>query len=193
MSPGLSCRDCRLAPPRFVGTAAAFDYAEPGVSDWVLRLKHGGRPDLALPLARIAGLELARAVRSGRLAAAPSQGDLLVPVPLHSARHAERGYNQAGLLAAELARLVGGDSLPLLQRSRSTFVQGDPAAPPRRLNVQGAFRAARPVQLQPWVGERRRVWLVDDVMTTGATASACAEALKRAGAGKIHVVVLARA
>lgn len=193
MSASVSCRACIRKPPGFKGTAAAFDYGQSGVPDWILRFKHGARADLAQPLARIARLELAKAVEQGQLATAPGPGDLLVPVPLHPARLAERGYNQASLVARELARLVGAHFMPVLERSRSTFVQGELAAPSRRLNVQGAFRTVASIDLGRVVSKRHRVWVVDDVMTTGSTASACATALRRAGGGEVRVVVLARA
>ena len=185
---GERCRACRQRPPSFVAAKAAFLYSEPGVSDWVLRLKHGARPDLAQPLGR-----MMLAALGGDSNGGPVQGDLLVPVPLHSARLAERGYNQAALIARELARGVGGHYLPILERLRSTFVQGEFAAPSRRLNVQGAFRTVPSVDLRTVVSRAGRIWLVDDVITTGATASACAAALRKAGGGEIRVLAVARA
>ncbi len=193
MSSSVRCRTCRQRPPGFVGAAAAFHYAEPGVSDWVLRLKHGARTDLAAPLAQMAWMELMRTAGAAKLLVAPRPGDIFVPVPLHPTRLVERGYNQAALVASELARLAKGHYFPILQRQRSTFVQGEFAAPSRRLNVQGAFRVTSSVDLGRVVRRGHRVWIVDDVMTTGATASACAAALRKAGGGEIRVVTLARA
>lgn len=114
---------------------------------------------------------------------------LLVPVPLHASRLRQRGYNQATLLARHLsARLRLPLSCGALARTRSTPPQVEqPGANARWHNVQGAFRAV------PRVVAGRRVALVDDVMTTGATANACAEALRRAGACDVWVLVLARA
>jgi ComF family protein len=131
-------------------------------------LKYGGRRGLAAGLAG----ELARVVPPGPGA------DLLMAVPLHSARRRERGYNQAGLLAAALAGRIG---VPLLdgamERVRDTRPQArlDPRA--RRDNVAGAFRVKSPAAL-----EGRSILLVDDVITTGATLEACLDALARAGA-----------
>ncbi|HTO90251.1 MAG TPA: ComF family protein [Candidatus Sulfotelmatobacter sp.] len=131
-------------------------------------LKYGGRTDLATALA----LELRRAIRSiGHL-------DLVIPVPLHPARLRERGYNQSRLLAEALAREVGVPHLPgALIRLRATAAQARLGPAARRANVRGAFRAATPRAL-----EGRRVLVVDDVLTTGATLEACFEALSEAGA-----------
>jgi len=115
--------------------------------------------------------------------------DLIVPVPLDGRRQRSRGFNQSELLAAELSRL---SRVPLnarvLRRHRSTQTQTGLTHRQRRLNVQGAFRVRRPEVLAG-----RSVALVDDVITTGATAAACARVLKRAGARRVVVIALARA
>ena len=114
--------------------------------------------------------------------------DAVCAVPLHPVRRRERGFNQAALLAARLARRLrlpwrrGG-----LVRARDTGTQTHLTARERLSNVKGAFEAGGD---RRWGG--KRLLLVDDVMTTGATVSACAEALKRAGAASVHVVTLAR-
>jgi ComF family protein len=117
----------------------------------------------------------------------PVPPDLILPVPLHSRRQRERGYNQSALLA----EVVGKDlSLPvhagLLRRSRATRPQVGLDAVARRANVAGAFTCRGNV-----VG--RRIVLVDDVCTTGATLEACAEALRAAGAAEVWGYTLARA
>lgn len=114
--------------------------------------------------------------------------DVVVPVPLHPQRLERRGYNQAALLAAVLARGVG---LPLLERAlvrvRNTRPQMSLGREARRANVAGAFRAV------DGAVEGQRVLLVDDVCTTGATLEACADALREAGAAEVRALTLARA
>jgi ComF family protein len=118
----------------------------------------------------------------------PIEADLLVAVPLHGRRQRLRGYNQSALLARELSRLCG---LPLaergLARRRNTPPQARSAdAGARKHSVAGAFVADR-----RWV-EGRRVLLVDDVMTTGATLDASAQALRQAGAASVWALTFAR-
>ena len=113
---------------------------------------------------------------------------LVIPVPLHSARQRDRGFNQAESLGAGVARSLGLrlDS-GILHRVRSTPPQTGLSHSARRRNVQGAFEVrGRSVRGQSLL-------LVDDVMTTGATAHACSQRLKQAGAKKVLVLTLARA
>ena len=114
--------------------------------------------------------------------------DALVPMPLHWFRHWRRGYNQATLLAKELARRGGLPLVRGVRRTRATPPQAGLTGARRRANVSGAFQPLRGRPLQGM-----RVLLVDDVFTTGSTASACALALKRAGASYVAVLTLARA
>jgi ComF family protein len=112
----------------------------------------------------------------------------LVPVPLHPRRRRERGFNQAELLALALARGTGLEVSPgLLVRRRDTSSQAGLSAASRRRNVTGAFAARHRPRL---VG--RTLVLVDDVITTGATAAACARVLKQAGAAEVRLVTVAR-
>lgn len=113
--------------------------------------------------------------------------DLVIPVPLHPSRQKARGYNQAGLLAAVLARHA---QLPVnerdLVRTRATMPQVGLGAEERKANVRHAFA---------WNGnhlEGTRVLLIDDVCTTGATLDACASALRQAGANSVWALTLAR-
>ncbi len=114
--------------------------------------------------------------------------DAVCPVPLHPTRQRERGYNQAALLAGSLARRL---KLPVrrrgLVRCRNTGTQTHLTARERLSNVKGAFNVRN---APSWRG--LRLLLVDDVMTTGATVSACAGILKDAGSASVHVVTVAR-
>ncbi|MDE1986711.1 MAG: ComF family protein [Alphaproteobacteria bacterium] len=175
------CAACHAHPPAFDKARAVLRYDDTS-SRPVLALKYADRLDLVPAFGR--WLE-----RAGRELLAGS--DLLVPVPLHRIRLWRRRYNQAAELARALSRLGGIAANPLaLSRIRATPSQGDmPSASARRRNVRGAFTVQdkyKPVV----VG--KRILLVDDVLTTGATASACAKALKRAGANKVFVLALAR-
>ena len=121
---------------------------------------------------------------------------LIVPVPLHLSRRRERGFNQSELLAAGLVRALGkqrGGAAPqvakaCLRRTRATPPQTGLSVASRRENLRGAFEVVKPDAVRG-----RVIVLVDDVMTTGATLSACARALKRAGAARVMGLTLARA
>lgn len=118
----------------------------------------------------------------------PPEYDLLVPVPLHPARLRWRGFNQSLLLARPLGRSWGVEVDPLvLRRARSTPPQVGLDESARRKNVRGAFRVAVPGSIRG-----RSILLVDDVLTTGATANECALTLRRSGARRVDVLVLAR-
>lgn len=113
--------------------------------------------------------------------------DLVIPVPMERHRQQQRGYNQAVLLARELVRATGGQlDQKLLVKCRTTVVQHDLPARERRINLNGAFALGRQLP-------GGKVLLVDDVMTTGATAEACARTLLQGGADEVRVAVLARA
>ena len=144
----------------------------------VLALKFGRRPAAA----RLLGEELATS-----LARARWPGDLLVPVPLSARRLRERGYNQAELLARVLSRVRGIEQAPgALTRVRHTPPQTGRSRAARRRGPAGAFRA------QSAQVSGRCVLLVDDVLTTGGTARACALALRRAGAHQVELAVACR-
>lgn len=166
------CPRCRDEPTDLDGVVAPLRYT--GVArDLVLALKFGRRTPAARPL----GALLADAV-----AAAGVPGDLVVPVPLSARRRRERGFDQADELARVVAARNGLErDARALARARHTAPQSGLSRARRGRNPRGAFRARR---------ERvagRCVLLVDDVVTTGATASSCARALRRAGA--LHVVL----
>lgn len=145
----------------------------------VRRLKYHQERYLAEPLAAL----LVEVLRARPLAV-----DALVPVPLDRSRARERGYNQSALLAAPVGLAL---ALPVLSsallRTRATRSQVGLSARARRANVRGAFACA-----ESEVVAGRRLLLVDDVMTTGATLEACAEALVAAGAVGVYGLVVAR-
>lgn len=144
-------------------------------------LKYGGRPSLGPPLGRLMARVL---VAEG----ASSPDKIVVPVPLSRLRLLERGYNQADALAAGVADEVGAPHVPgLLVRTRPTQPQSKLSRRERRANVEGAFALAPGADVAG-----RRIALVDDVLTTGATVAAAAAMLARAGA-EVDVVALALA
>jgi ComF family protein len=110
--------------------------------------------------------------------------DAVVPVPLHRSRLRKRGFNQAELLARGVAERINATVSDTLEVVRSTGDQVELSAAQRRANVAGAYRARGPL--------RGRVLVVDDVFTTGATMSACAATLTRAGAHEVHALSLRR-
>src|SRR5262249_42333473 len=114
----------------------------------------------------------------------PLKVDLVVPVPMAARRRKERGYNQAALLAAQVFEAVGGTVADCLERDERPAQMGL-SAELRAMNLAGAVRSRGQLH-----GER--VLLIDDVATTGATLSACAEAIKAAGAGNVSALVFAR-
>jgi ComF family protein len=178
--PGVRCPACTARPRAFDRARAACLYDEAS-RDLILKLKHADRTDLAGLMARW----LSRSARP-----LLADADVVVPVPLHRWRLLRRRYNQAAEIARPLARGAGLAFLPdALERVRDTATQGGKSATGRRRNVAGAF-AVRAGQRDRLAG--RRVLLVDDVLTTGATAHACARALKAAGAAAVHVAVIAK-
>lgn len=174
------CPGCTRRPPAFDRARAAIRYDEPS-KRVLLPFKYADRTDLAHPLA----LHMFRAGRE-----LLAEADLLAPVPLHRWRLITRRYNQAALLAGRLGRMAGRPVVQdLLRRTRATAPLGERSALARAELLEGAI-AVRPHRAARVAG--RRVLLVDDVMTSGATASACAVALRDAGAIAVDVIVAAR-
>lgn len=129
---------------------------------------------------------LAELLAAGPLTLAPPP-ELVVPVPLHPGRERSRGYSQSALLGAALGHLFGVRHEPrALLRTRPTAPQVGLTAAARRENVRGAFRCPRPELVRG-----RTVWLVDDVITTGATVAEAARTLRLAGARQVWAVAVA--
>lgn len=148
----------------------------------ILRLKQPGAEDFA---------EAVAPLFAGRLAAklGPIQPDLILPIPLHWLRYLQRGFNQSEILARALAEKLGKPCRPrLLRRIRRTPQQTTQTAAQRRENVKGAFAA----RSRTWL-TGKTVLLVDDVLTTGATAHEAAKALRELRPLKVYVAVMARA
>jgi ComF family protein len=178
--PDRICPGCRLIPQVFGRARAALRYDAQG-RRLILPFKHADRTEIAAALAP-------HMARAG--AVLLHEADLLVPVPLHRTRLFRRRYNQAALLAKEVGRLAGRPSLlDAMLRRRATASLGDKSAAERAAEVAEAF-AVRPSRVRQLAG--RRVLLIDDVMTSGATANACAATLLAAGAVSVDVLVAAR-
>lgn len=177
--PGMVCGPCLADPPTHDGIYAATLYNDAS-RKLVLAFKHGRRIALAGLLARQIAARMP-----------PLEGDwVLVPVPLHRWRLWQRGFNQAALLAGELARLTGHRLVvDGLERRKRTPSLGGLGRAARRKALAGAIEAA-PRRRGILAGSQ--VILVDDVLTSGATSAACVSALKRAGARKVVVACFAR-
>lgn len=175
---GAECGACLAHPPRFDRVRAAVAYGDIP-RKVALKLKYGGRPGVAETMARLMERHLER-----------GPDVLLAPVPLHRWRLWTRGYNQAGLIASALARRSGGTALlDALERRKATPYLRGMGPRERALAVRGAF--AVPERRKGAVAGKRVV-LIDDVFTSGATANACAQALKKAGAAEVALLCWAR-
>ncbi len=177
---GCLCGACLRAPPPFARARAVLRYGGPA-REMVLAFKHADRtemaPAFALWMAR-SGAELL------------GEAEVVVPVPLHWRRLFLRRYNQSAMLAVALGRLSGlPTAVSALARGRYTPSQGSRGRAARARNVRGAFAVP---ERQRHLVAGRRVLLVDDVLTSGATVGECARVLRRAGAESVDVLTLAR-
>jgi ComF family protein len=172
------CARCRALPSSLDAILAVAVFADP-LRPAIHALKYENNTALAAPL----GSMMVGLWRRGGM----PRTDLILPVPLHTRRQAERGYNQSRLLARVLGRGVGVpvDEQALI-RSRATLPQVDLGFAERRQNVEGAFACRGDLK-------GKTVVVVDDVCTTGATLEACAAALRAGGAAGVWGFTLARA
>ncbi len=178
--PELLSMEAIASPPAYQRARAAVRYDDVART-LVHALKYHDRTDLAPTMGRW----MARAGRE-----LLGQADVLVPVPLHWPRGWSRRYNQSGALACAIGRQSGVEvATEALRRVRATEQQIGLSRAQRASNVQGAFKVA-PDRMADIQG--RRVVLVDDVLTSGATTDACARALLRAKAAQVDVLVFAR-
>jgi ComF family protein len=179
LTAGAVCAPCLADPPRHDGIAAATLYNDTS-RKLVLAFKHGRRIALSGMMARLMAAKLGRVDADW----------LVVPVPLHRWRLWRRGYNQAALLASDIAKLRGaGLSADGLLRRKATPVLGGLGGKARARVLSGAI-AINPRRASAIRG--KCIVLVDDVLTSGATSNACVYALKRAGAQKVIVACFAR-
>ena len=171
---------CALCRSGLLGfdRASSFGFYDGALRSLIHLFKYSGMRPLA---GRLSGL-LERALRID------DHYDFIVPVPLHWRRRWRRGFNQAELLARGVARHRGIPLINALRRGKATMDQAALTSAGRRRNVVGAFQPRKGIEIQG-----KRILLIDDVFTTGATASACALALKRAGAASVSLLTLARA
>ena len=176
---GLLSPQALTDPPVFQRARAVARFEDGPARRLVHRLKYSDRGELAAPM----GAWMARAG-----ADVLAEADAITPVPLHARRLWTRRFNQAAALGREIARRAGKPFEPaLLQRVKATRSQVGLSREQRVQNMQGAFRAAPAASVQG-----RRIALVDDVLTSGATANAAARALLRAGAAQVDLIVFAR-
>jgi ComF family protein len=179
-----SCRECAAAPPHFTTARAVARYRSSeedhaALPSIIRRHKYGRDQSLSRALAEFL---------DNPMPLAENDYDLIIPVPLHPARLRWRGFNQAALLAATVARQLGRPlDLRVLSRTRATTPQTAQDRAERHRNVRNAFTVERPSRVA-----NRRVLLIDDVMTTGSTVDECARTLLAGGARRVDVLTLAR-
>lgn len=179
---GLRCGQCARRLPAFHQVEAPWHYGFP-VDALITRFKHQRQWPLGRLMAQMLGNWLAHRFEDDL-----PRPDVLLPVPMATRRLRQRGYNQAQMLAEWIGGQLGiACNHQLLTRSRDTPAQQDLDARARKRNLAGAFAIADPA---PVTGQH--VALVDDVLTTGATAQALARLLRQAGAARVDVYCLAR-
>ncbi|MEE0109815.1 MAG: ComF family protein [Oscillospiraceae bacterium] len=184
------CKDCRMDAPeypnrkskrQFLDSFAAVWYYEGNVRKSLLRYKFHNARSFAAPYGRLLAMKL--------LELYPEGFDVLTWVPVSRLRKLRRGYDQVELLAKAVGKELGMDPVPLLKKVRHNRPQsGISGAEKRRANVLGAYRET---DREAIAG--RRILLLDDILTTGATAGECARVLKTAGAKEVHCAAVAAA
>ena len=184
------CRNCRVDSPeypqgmlkiQFLDSFAAIWYYEGNIRRSLLRYKFYGARHYAAGYGRILAMKLLREYPEGL--------DVLTWVPVSRLRKLRRGYDQVELLAKAVAAELGMEPVPLLEKIRNNPPQsGIVGQAQRRANVLGIYRVKENVQV-----EGKRILLLDDILTTGATAGECARVLLTAGASEVHCAVVAAA
>ena len=184
------CRHCRCdnpaysgrkSRPQFLDSFTAVWYYEGDVRSSLLRYKFGGRRSYASGYGRLLAMELLKTY--------PDGFDMLTWIPISRRRKWKRGYDQVELIARAVARELGVEPRRLLRKIRHNPPQsGLKDASQRRANVLGAYQV-----IQPEAVVGKRIVLLDDILTTGATASECARVLKTAGAKEVHCAAMAAA
>jgi len=173
------CAKCLEKRPVFLKARAAVQYDDIS-KEILLPFKHADREDLVPLMVKLMKHSADELI---------SETDIIVPVPLHRWRLLKRKYNQAALLAAQLSKLYHKPCLPqALKRTRATASQGHLGPTQRKQNVTGAFAVTKPNLIKG-----KRILLVDDVLTTGATANECAKVLLKAGATQVCLLTFASA
>lgn len=181
------CRDCRSVIPEWnrggrilpgIEGYAAVWYYDDLVRDSLLRFKFSGKRNYAAAYGRLLAMTIRREL---------PDADLITWVPVSALRRHFRGYDQSGLLAREAGAELGRKPMPLLQKTRHNRAQSGISDPNlRRENVRGKYCAIHPEQIRG-----KRIILVDDILTTGATACECARVLRAAGAEAVFLAVMA--
>jgi ComF family protein len=171
------CALCRLGIRGFDG-AYSFGSYESGLRRLIHLFKYDGIRPLAAPLGKLLSRALPR----------DQEFDAVAAMPMHWRRRWRRGFNQAELLAKEIARRIGKPLVSPVRKRKNTSGQAGLTSAARRRNVSGAF-----VARGPDIVRGQRILLVDDVLTTGATAASCAAAMRRAGAASVTLLTVARA
>ena len=184
------CHDCRIHAPEcpvlhtkypYLNSWVALWYYEENVRRSVLRYKFYGKRSYAAAYGRLLGMKL--------LQQEDMAFDLLTFIPISEKRRRKRGFDQVELLAQELGKQLGVAPQRLLQKVRDNPAQsGISGQAERRANVLGAYRV-----LNPELVQGKRILLLDDIVTTGATAGECARVLLTAGAKEVHFAVIAAA
>jgi len=177
---GNLCLECVRTPPPYSG-ARSFGYYSAEMRQLIHALKFDGRMNLAALLGTLVSTAFFDSWKRDDF-------DFITAIPLHPKRRRERGFNQSELLARALERETGIPRVRVLRRVAPTRPQVGLSNAQRRENTRNAFRCVRPARITG-----RRILLIDDVMTTGATASSAAQALQTAGAKKVSVLTAARA
>ncbi len=187
--PNHPCGLCHSDPPRFA-MARSFGLYDSALLTLIHRFKYNGKTGLSDPLGKLLFTEFRRWW-------VPEEIDLIAPVPLHIRRFRKRGYNQAYLLIRDWPRIASAAGMApgavvidreALHRHRRTDHQVGMKREERDVNIRGAFSVPRPERITG-----RHVLLIDDVMTTGATADECARILRAAGAKQVDLLTLAQA